>query len=896
MKRFAIREGWSSFFLVALVVFTATWSTQAADWTDGLGILTTVTLIGLLTGLILSQIERIPSFVGHVVALLIGLVVVMYEMTNFLSDNIGGRQAKLHYLWGRWTQWYTAISHGQHAEDLYLFVLMIAALLYILSYTSVWFIFRSRWIWLSLLLPGVVLFMNLGYSLKVPTGFVILYLFGSILLMMRFSFSRKIDEWRHSGTPFPDNIVWRGLWTASYVSMAVIIVGWAIPVSTQNQTIHAAWEHVNGPWVRVEDTFNSWFGSLRGPGSVGGIGGFASFGDSFQVGGPLHLSDQPVVLVKGSDAPYLAAHRYDVFTGTTWESDIASTYQSPSSTGGSSPLISFQSGETIPIPASTTAETTIDKYTVNVLSPRGAVIYSPGQLQSVTEPTQIQVAWRHYANQPLDLTTATAANTPPLLWPLIEALQNAHFSAPQPVQATPTPAATPTGSPTAATPTALATPEPSPTASATPAETVRLGIGQTASIDPGDLQSIRTAQDALAARSIETHYTLDSQYKVKTLFFTGELPVYSDVEAVFAQNGIGSGDTYDITSVVSNATAESLRSAGTNYPVEITSRYLQLPQVTDRTRQLANELAAGKNDPYDIASTIESYLRQNMKYNENVGVPPKGQDAVDWFLFDSKQGYCTFYASAMIEMLRVLNIPSRIAVGFYPAKFDSASGGFLYRDLNAHAWVEVYFPQYGWVPFEPTAARSPITHEPAPAATSGSSAAAPANTGDTGQNVRDQFLEQNDPVGGGSSAAVASRAQTGVFDWVVRAMIVLLIGIVGFMSYLWLRGMRGMTPTTQLFTKAQRSAGWGGVPVRSSMTPYEYASMIGDRVPGSRQHVRFLADLYVRERYGGQAPDAQEFGRARHAWLRLRSLMVRYLLFGRWRGTSQPVDRPIDDD
>ena len=62
--------------------------------------------------------------------------------------------AKLHYLWSRWEQWYTAISHGQHAEDLYLFVLMMAALLFILSYTSVWFIFRSRWIWLSLLFPA----------------------------------------------------------------------------------------------------------------------------------------------------------------------------------------------------------------------------------------------------------------------------------------------------------------------------------------------------------------------------------------------------------------------------------------------------------------------------------------------------------------------------------------------------------------------------------------------------------------------------------------------------------------------------------------------------------------------------------------------------------------------
>ncbi len=894
MQRFAIREGWSTFFLVALIVFTATWSTQSADWTDGLGILTAITVVGLLVGLVLSQIERLPALAAHVIALAIGFVVVMYEMTNFLSDNIGGREAKLHYLWSRWVQWYTAISHGQHAEDLYLFVLMMAALLYILSYTSVWFIFRSRWIWLSLLLPGVVLFMNMGYSLKVPTILVIVYLFAAILLMMRFNFSRKIDEWRRRGTPFPDSIVWRGLWTASYVSVFVIVLGWAIPISTQNQTIHSAWEDINGPWVRVENTFNSWFGSLRGPGASGGVTGFASFGDSFEVGGPLHLSDQPVVLVKGDPSPYLAAHRYDYFDGTGWKSDISKTYVS---SGGVSPLIPVQPGEIIPIPKSTTDGTAAEKYTINILSPRGAVIYSPGQLQTVSEAAQIQVAWHQYQDQQLDVSSATVDNTPPLLWPLVQALQNAQFSPPPPAPtATPTPDANPANAPIDANASPTVEPSPSPTPESSPTTTVELGIGQTYSIDPAQMQAIRNAQASLQSRSIRTEFHVGSDYKVKTLTFTGQLPVYSDVEAVFAQNGVGSGDTYNITSVVSNATSEQLRAAGTNYPVEITSRYLQLPDVTDRTNQLANQLAAGKSNPYDIAASIENYLRQNYQYNENVGVPPKGQDAVDWFLFDSKQGYCTFYASAMIEMLRDLNIPSRIAVGFYPAKFDNNAGGYLYRDLNAHAWVEVYFPGYGWVPFEPTAARSPISRDaPAPPSASQSSGS-DASAGNLGPREDLSFLEQNDPVGGGGGSLASSQTTIGPFGWAVRAMIVVLLGIIGFLMYLWLRGLRGLTPATQFFTKAQRSASWGGVPVKSSMTPYEYASMIGDRVPGSRQHVNLLAELYVRERYGGQTPESQEIGRARHAWLRLRGLMIKFLLVGRWRHPVRHTTDQFDDE
>jgi len=143
---------------------------------------------------------------------------------------------------------------------------------------------------------------------------------------------------------------------------------------------------------------------------------------------------------------------------------------------------------------------------------------------------------------------------------------------------------------------------------------------------------------------------------------------------------------------------------------------------------------------------------------------------------------------------------------------------------------------------------------------------------------------------------VQQDSSIGYFGWAVRGMIVVLIGLLAGIAYFWLRGLRGLTPTTQLFTKVQRGATWGGVPVRASMTPYERANVIADRVPGSRQHVRYLADLYVRERYGGTEPDAQELGRARHAWLRLRSLMLKFLLVGRWRSPARRHAEPLDDD
>jgi transglutaminase-like putative cysteine protease len=147
-----------------------------------------------------------------------------------------------------------------------------------------------------------------------------------------------------------------------------------------------------------------------------------------------------------------------------------------------------------------------------------------------------------------------------------------------------------------------------------------------------------------------------------------------------------------------------LRDAGGDYPDWVVKRYLQLPgSTTDRTRQLAKELENGLV-PYDAAVSIQNWLRGNIKYNEAIPYPPDDRDVVDYLLFDSKQGYCEYYSTAMVIMLRSLGIPAREVVGYFSGEYSNDELGYLYRESNAHAWVEVYFPGYGWLPFDPTSA------------------------------------------------------------------------------------------------------------------------------------------------------------------------------------------------
>lgn len=874
LQRLSLREGWTTFWLAALVVFTATWSVQSADWADGLGILTVVTIAGLAVGLILANVDRIPPVVAHLVALALGAVVVLYEMTGFLSDNLGGRQEKLRYLWTRWELWFNAVRRGERADDLYLFILLMAALLWVLSYASIWFIFRSHWIWLSLLLPGVVLLLNMGYSDRVPSVLVLVYLFAAILLLMRFTFAEREQKWQRVGVPYPDTLTWRGFWVASYLGLAVILTGWVLPLSTQSQAILQTWDRVNGPWRQVEDTFNTWFSSLRGPGGVG-VGGFASFGDRFQLGGPLRLNSDPVLLVKGDSAPYLAAHTYDVFTGSGWQSDVGQTFQPQggSSGGQVSPLIEFKSGQAIPTPASVSQARTEQKYTVQVYSPRGAVLFSSGEATGYSVPVQVQLAWYTYTNQRIDIQTATEADTPPELWPLVQLLQKAEFHQFVPPSEAATPAATPEA---AATPVATPTPVPEDAI-----------LFDDWAGDPLQVSDIQAEFRTLRQRGIRIRYggmsPSGDAFKMSYLTFSGQLPVYSDVEAIFARDGVRSGDQYQFTSLSPDATPDQLRQASTDYPTEITSRYLQLPEVSARTKALTEQLARGKSNPYDIATAIEAYLRTNLKYNENVPNPPANRDLVDYFLFDIKQGYCVYYASAMAEMLRVLGIPTRVVVGFYPAQYDSNAGGYLYRNNNAHSWPEAYFPGYGWIPFEPTAARAEIQRGPAPSSTPATGQNGAPSGGASSENGLGRFNEDFPPDAGlGGTVTVSTPPNQGL-TWVLRIILGLAIVVTGAVSFLWLRGTRGMSPVTQFFTKTQRGANWSGLRANPSMTPYEFAASISKQIPGSRTHLDFLANLYVRETYGRQESSSSELHRARTAWLRIRGLLVRYLLIGRWR-------------
>ena len=208
-------------------------------------------------------------------------------------------------------------------------------------------------------------------------------------------------------------------------------------------------------------------------------------------------------------------------------------------------------------------------------------------------------------------------------------------------------------------------------------------------------------------------------------FLASEADSSLNISSWNATPALQPGETYQVEAVINNPTIEGLRAAGTEYPQWVTERYLQLPEnFSARIQSLAQEITSQAETPYDKAMAITQYLRDNIEYAPSVPKAPALADPLEWILFEHKKGYCVYYASSEVLMLRTLGIPARMAVGF--AQGSGATGeegqeggpvedfsisSFTVRKKNAHAWPEVYFPGVGWVEFEPTS-NQPVLDRP----------------------------------------------------------------------------------------------------------------------------------------------------------------------------------------
>ena len=326
---------------------------------------------------------------------------------------------------------------------------------------------------------------------------------------------------------------------------------------------------------------------------------------------------------------------------------------------------------------------------------------------------------------------------------------------------------------------------------------------------------------------------------------------------------------------------EALRASTANnpYPDEIVQRYVNAADATGlmgpdaialKNRVIAESV---KQTPADWADKITEILRsKDYTYVTDVsGLNCQDLSTVECFA-RYKQGFCQYYAPTMAVILRSLGVPTRIVEGFLPG--ERQGGTEILRNNNAHAWVEVWFPGFDWVTFDPTGANSPgqiaaalPTGQPVAAATPKPSASGSAGSRAT---PRTGPLEKEGGNGGG-----AGPVNNNALGPLVAVGLLLLLVVGSLAVIAWRRGPRGATTADAAYGMVTRMASRLGFGPRPNQTVYEYAGVLGEVLPDVRPELQTVAQAKVEAVYGRQMLSGDRVARLRDAQRRLRVSLLR---------------------
>jgi hypothetical protein len=331
-------------------------------------------------------------------------------------------------------------------------------------------------------------------------------------------------------------------------------------------------------------------------------------------------------------------------------------------------------------------------------------------------------------------------------------------------------------------------------------------------------------------------------------------------------------------------------SSNANMPM--LNQYLQMPDDFTKNeqqdvQQTIHMWIAGSSNAYSAMNELVSHFTSSpFTYSVTNPPVPANVDAVSWLL-QTHQGYCTYYATAMVVMARMLGIPARIVNGFTQGSLENKNNDtWIIYGSDAHSWVQVYFPGYGWINFDPTPGysistasttqqnpppvKTPPTPKPTPIATSGHQKTPLQHTpipksgiGNTGKNIS------------------ASNTQLRQNLFLLFSLVILLASLVVFGFALIKRNQdyRQFTLVTAsvVYRRVCRLGALIGLPPKRWQTPYEYYLMLGRRYPLATIPMRRITELFVRERWAPaqHAPDPLERQSLEKLWQQLRNTLIR---------------------
>ena len=838
--------------LIVLLV-AVTNSVVEAEWVDEMPDLRLLAVIALGMAALVAPLRGhwLPLLGG---GLLIGSIIVLWQVLSV--DSISDQPffwARFDDLGSRLSDWFSQAFNSGITTDNLPFVLFVVAVVWGAAFLGSFVMLRWNNAWFLILILAAIIAINLAYADgdQWDTNFGI-FMGAAAVLVVRAHLLRRLARWRAQGLEVPTYLSWYALTTG--VLLVALLVGSsrAAPRPDESEALASVWDRVTDPFSVLRDEVDRLF---TGPGA-GQAQALHAFGNGFALQANIDPGESVVVQATAPEMGLLRGSAYDRYTGRGW----------------------LQSQDS-PAPVSAGQAFPIDP-------PAGVFGY----------------------NDRRDVTTVI----------LVVRSPRVYFSLGQPVVL-----------------------DEDAEVAQTAEAVVRVEVGNPrvpgVAADLADaLREIDILQERSELSDVAAVSLLPSGYEVLQIergsdgiaaFVVRSAPAEPDVLAVRSTDFIRASTEYAISGSVSSASEESLRVAGNAYPQWVLARNLQLPaELTDeefqRLQALALAVTSAADTPYDAVVALESYLCCTSRVDDageairdENGTPiplypfdplipeaPPLTDAVTWFLFEVKDddglpfgGYYDYHASAMAVLLRSLGIPARISTGYVlnEGNFDRQSGSFIVRGKHAYTWVEVFFPDYGWVDFDPTPVVTDEAFSDIQGRRLGEQREAPVDS--------DVTEENSDPRLGGPSASLdnpdlpldmeesqaseqTSSGGSSSIVWIVVLAVlgaVVVSGVGGRLVWEW--SLRGLSPTERSWASLHLLSRWAGLAGSPSETPTEFGESLGENLSASADAER-LAQNYVHVRYGRGVLEVQEITRMRQSYRLLRGRL--------WRRILRSVMRP----
>jgi transglutaminase-like putative cysteine protease len=339
-----------------------------------------------------------------------------------------------------------------------------------------------------------------------------------------------------------------------------------------------------------------------------------------------------------------------------------------------------------------------------------------------------------------------------------------------------------------------------------------------------------------------------------------------EITTARARTPLEANERYTVVSLQTQVTERALREASADYPESIRALYLQLPEnFSSRVAADAATITAAYDTAYAKARALETFLR-TYTYNDAIPAPAADQDPIEYFLYEIREGYCDYYASAMALMLRSIGIPARTVSGYAEGRYDEESRLYYITERDAHTWVEAYFPGYGWIEFEPTAGETQL-NRPSGIERDDAEFFPDEFPGSEGGPAPESSLNEEampnpeDPRLQEQPFTLEDAAEIATDNWWVWAVVTPVILVAGLwvMRLLRVRGPSGFDPDLPpaLYDRLLRWAARLGLAAPPSYTPYEQAETLTRALPEGSAAISHITETYVRYRFSPHSHLAQ---------------------------------------